>query len=142
MKSMTTKEFLDHKNLALIRLSTLTPVMGAKLDVELAKKGYDITVVYLEAGRSEPSIADLKDQVEGAIIALPKKKCADAVFAAALIGIPRLWIQDGCASQEALELCEERGVPVISNACVLMYAEPVKSVHAFHRWLWKLFGRL
>jgi len=25
---------------------------------------------------------------------------------------------------------------------VLMYAQPVKSVHAFHRGLWKVFGLL
>jgi hypothetical protein len=25
---------------------------------------------------------------------------------------------------------------------VLMYAQPVKSIHAFHRGLWKLFGQL
>ena len=26
--------------------------------------------------------------------------------------------------------------------CVLMYAQPVKSVHAFHRGIWKVFGQL
>jgi hypothetical protein len=26
--------------------------------------------------------------------------------------------------------------------CVMMYADPVQSVHAFHRWLAKSFGRL
>jgi hypothetical protein len=25
---------------------------------------------------------------------------------------------------------------------VMMYAEPVKSVHAFHRWVTRTFGRL
>ena len=142
METITTQEFLNHKNLALIRLSRITPVVGIKIDDELAKKGYDISVVYLEASNSEPTIADVKDQVEGAIIAVPKKNCADAVFVAALAEIPRLWIQNGCASKEAIALCEEECIPVVANACVLMYAEPVKSIHAFHRRLWKLFGKL
>lgn len=138
---MTTQEFLEHKNLALIRLSAQTPVMG-DMKKELIPKGYDISVVYLNAGTSDPTVADVRDGVEGAIISVPKSECAAAVQEAIDAGIPRLWIQSGCDSKEALALCEENDVQVIHGACVLMYAEPVRSVHAFHRGLARLFGRL
>jgi predicted CoA-binding protein len=140
--AMTTEEFLSHKKLALVRLSAGTPVMGAKMDEELRPKGYEVSVVYLSAGESDATLDDVKDKVEGAIISVPKTRCVDAVAEAIEAGIPRLWIQAGCDSKEAIALCEERGVPVIHGACVLMYAQPVTSVHAFHRWLVKLFGRL
>lgn len=138
---MTTQEFLDHKNLALLRLSAQTPVMG-DMKKELVPKGYDISLVYLNAGASDRTIADVKDDVEGAIISVPKSECAAAVKEAIDAGIPRLWIQAGSDSQEALALCQENGVPVIHGACVLMYAQPVQSIHAFHRGLWKIFGQL
>jgi predicted CoA-binding protein len=138
---MTTAEFLSHKKLALMRLSAQTPVMG-DMKKELVPKGYEISVVYLSAGETDPTIDQVKDKVEGVIISVPKSECAAAVRQAIDAGIPRLWLQSGCDSPEALALCEENGVPVIHKACVLMYAEPVKSVHGFHRGLWKMLGKL
>jgi uncharacterized protein len=140
--TMTTDEFLSHKKLALVRLSAQTPVMGAKINEELAPKGYEVSVVYLNAAESDATIDDVKDVVEGAIIAVPKSKCEAAVKEAIEAGIPRLWLQAGCDSKEAVALADEKGVPVIHGACVLMYAQPVQSIHSFHRGVWKVFGLL
>ena len=139
--TMTTEEFLSHKNLALIRLSAQPQVMG-DMKQELVPKGYQLPVVYLKAGESDPTIASGKDVVEGAIISVPNSECAAAVREAIDAGIPRLWLQAGCDSKEALALCDEKGVPVIHGACVLMYAQPVQSVHRFHRGIWKVCGLL
>jgi hypothetical protein len=139
--SMTTAEFLSHKKLALVRLSAQSPVMG-DMKKELVPKGYDVSVVYLVAGENDPTIDSVKDQVEGAIISVPRSECEAAVREAIEAGIPRLWLQSGCDSKEALALCEEKGVPVVHKACVLMYAEPVQSVHRFHRGIWKVCGLL
>ena len=57
-------------------------------------------------------------------------------------GITRLWPQAGSDSKEALALCEEKGVPVIHGACVMMYVQPVQSVHRFHRGIWTVCGLL
>lgn len=138
---MTTEEFLSHKKLALMRLSAQTPVMG-DMKKELVPKGYQVSVVYLNGGESDPTIAEVKDLVEGAIISVPRSECEAAVREAIEAGIPRLWVQSGCDSKEAIALCEEKGVPVIHGACVLMYAKPVQSVHAFHRCVWKVVGKL
>jgi uncharacterized protein len=135
--TMTTAEFLSHKKLALVRLSAQTQVMG-DMTKELVPKGYDVSVVYLNTGPLDPSIDSVKDVVEGAIISVPKSECEAAVREAIDAGIPRLWLQAGCDSKEALALCEEKGVPVVRGACVLMYAQPVQSVHRFHRGIWKV----
>jgi predicted CoA-binding protein len=140
--TMTTDEFLSHKKLALVRLSAGTPVMGAKMDEELRPKGYDVSLVYLHSSGTDATLEDVKDSVEGAIIAVPRTQCEAAVREAIDAGIPRLWLQSGCDSKEALALCEEKGVPVVHGACVLMYAQPVQSIHGFHRWLWKTLGML
>jgi predicted CoA-binding protein len=135
-------EFLSHKNLALVRDSPAKPVAGAKIDEELAKKGYQVSVVYLDDAVREPRLATLAAPVEGAMIAVSRKECEKAVREAAQAGVPRLWLQNGCESKEAIALAEEEGIPTVHGACVLMYAQPVESVHGFHRWLWKTFGLL
>jgi uncharacterized protein len=140
--AITTEEFLSHKKLALVRLSPQTPVMGVKMEDELRPKGYEMHIVYLNGTGSDATIADVKDKVEGAIIAVPKSECEAAVKETLEAGIPRLWLQSGCQTKEAVTLCEQKGIPVVEGACVLMYAQPVKSVHAFHRGLWKIFGLL
>jgi predicted CoA-binding protein len=135
-------EFLGYHKLALVRLSPTAMVAGVRIDDELKAKGYDITVVYLDDSVTEPRLANLKDPVDGVIIAVPKKYAEKAVKEAIDAGIPRIWIQNGCQTDAAVELCEQNGVPVVSGACVMMYSQPVGSFHAFHRWLWKTLGLL
>jgi uncharacterized protein len=134
-------EFLSHHDLALMRTSPDTPVRGARIDQELAAKGYKVTVVYVDESVAGPRLSALEDPVQGVIIAVRSDYCERAVREAIEAGIPRVWIQRGCESRSAIELCERNAVPVVYGECVLMYAEPVRSVHAFHRWLWKKLGR-
>ena len=135
-------EFLGHKRLALLRLSANTPVQGVRMDDELRPKGYEISVVYLDESGGGSRLAEVKDQVEGVIVAVPKKACERAVKEAIAAKMPRVWLQTGCETEEAVNLLEGSKIPVVSGACVLMYAEPVKSFHRFHRWIWKRLGLL
>jgi uncharacterized protein len=135
-------EFLSHKNLALVRPSPLILVRGGKIDEELRPKGYRITLVYLDGPEGTPKLGNLDEPVEGAVIAVPKDRAEQAVREAIEAKVPRLWIQNGCESQAALDLAATTGIPVVYGHCVMMYAEPVQSVHAFHRWVTKMFGGL
>lgn len=135
-------EFLSHKKLALLRLSSIVKVMGGRLDDELRPKGYEISVVYLAQGDPGPHLESVKDEVEGLIIATPKSECLLAVQEAVAAKMPRVWIQRGCESREGIELLQRHQIPVVYAECVMMYAEPVQSIHAFHRWLAKIFGKL
>ena len=135
-------EFLSHKDLALVRLSSTIPVRGGRIDDELGPKGYKISVVYLDGPEGTPKLGNLPQPVEAAIIAVPKDRSEQAVREAIEAKVPRLWIQNGCDSPAAVGLAEKNGVPLVYGHCVMMYAEPVKSVHGFHRWLAKVFGSL
>ena len=57
-------------------------------------------------------------------------------------GIKHLWIQQGAESDAAIEYCREHEINVVHGECILMFAEPVGSIHRFHRWLWGVFGKL
>lgn len=135
-------DFLANKRIALMRSTPAKAVQAGKIDEELAPKGYQVDVVYLDDAEGAQTLAGLPSPVEALIIAVPAKDSARAVRAALDAGVGRIWLQAGGASQEAIQLCEGSGVPTVHGACVLMYAEPVQSVHAFHRWLAGVFGRV
>ena len=135
-------DFLSHKKLAVLRWSSTVQVMGGRLDEELPPKGYEISLAYLQPDDPGQRLSDLNGKVEGVIVATPKKECLRAAEEVLAAKIPRVWIQNGCQSPEGVALLEQNGVPTVSDACIMMYAEPVTSVHAFHRWLAKIFGKL
>ena len=133
-------DFLSRKNLALVRASRKTPVRGVSISAELEARGYTIPVVYLD--EDAPALKDLKAPVEGVIISVPADLTEKAIRRVSDAKIPRVWIQRDSYSQPAVRLCKERGIEVVHGECVMMFAEPVKSFHAFHRWLWKVMGKL
>jgi predicted CoA-binding protein len=135
-------EFLSHKNLALIRAARAAKVRGVLIDEQLGSIGYTVAVAYLDEPEPVTRLRGPGKTAEGVIIAVPPPQAAQAVKLALDAGIPRVWLQNGCESKEAIALCEAKTVLVVHGACVLMYAEPVKSVHAIHRWVWKTFGLL
>jgi predicted CoA-binding protein len=56
--------------------------------------------------------------------------------------IENIWIQQGSETQSAIETCKKNDINPVTGECILMYSEPVKFPHNFHRWIWKIFGKL
>ena len=143
---MTTRaainDFLARKKLALIRSSRTKPVRGSSIDKELASRGFSVSVVYLDEQGKGATLKALNGSFDGVIIAVPAELSEKAVGQAVDAGIPRVWLQLGAESAPAIDLCIKKGITVVSGECILMFADPVKSYHAFHRWLWKLLGKL
>jgi predicted CoA-binding protein len=135
-------EFMAQKKLALVRASRKTPVSGFSIDKELGAKGYSVSVVYLDEDTPGSKLKDLKEPMGGVILAVPSDQTEKAVRQAIEAKITRVWMQKGSESKPAIKLCEEKGISVIYGECIMMFAEPVKSFHAFHRFLCKLFGKL
>ena len=135
-------EFFAREQLALVRASRKAKVLGCKVDKELGVKGYSVSVVYLDEDDPGSRLMDIQPPVGGVMIAVPRDQTEKAVQEAIKAKIPRIWIQEGSETPAAVKLCEENDISVIHGECILMFAEPVKSFHAFHRWIWKLLGKL
>jgi uncharacterized protein len=135
-------EFMARKKLALVRASRKTPIRGVSISKELEAKGYTIFLVYLDEEVSGSKLKDLKEPVGGVIIAVPANQTERAVLQAIEAKIPWVWMQKGSESVAAIRFCEDKKIQVIHGECVMMFAEPVKSFHAFHRWVWKSLGKL
>jgi predicted CoA-binding protein len=135
-------EFFAQDHLALMRPSPQTRVMGCKVDKELTAKGYNVSVLYLDDEECRSKLTDPAMPVGGLMIAVPRDQTEKAVREAIAAKVPRIWIQEGSETEAAIRLCQENGVSLIHGECILMFAEPVRSFHAFHRWIWKLLGKL
>ena len=141
------REFLSERRLALVGISRSGRKFGNSIFKDLNGKGYSIYPVHPEASTIQgkacyPGIADLPDKVGGVILVIPPAETEKVVRDVVKAGIPRVWMQQGSESEEAVRYCEANGVQVISGECVMMFAEPAAFPHRLHRWIRGLFGKL
>jgi len=127
------------------RVRTPGSKMGNAVIKELGAKGYTLYPIHPDADtvdgvKSYRTFADLPERVDAAFIAVAPAKTRAAVQQAHEAGVSRVWIQQGAHSPEADEYCATNGIEAVSRECILMFAEPVESIHKFHRFFKKLFG--
>lgn len=72
---------------------------------------------------------------------LPPSETENIVKEAKESGIKFIWMQQGSESENAINYCKENGIHVVAGKCILMFVEPVKSIHKFHRWIDKVTGK-
>jgi len=147
---MTTKTaveiFLIQKKLAVIGISRNKKKFGNVIYKELKSKGYDVYPVnpntaIIEGDKCYPDLKSLPDEVTGAVVVVPPAQSEKVIKSAYEKGIKNIWLQQGAHSDKAVEICEEKGMNYVKGECILMFAEPVTSIHKFHRWIWKLIGK-
>ena len=148
---MTTRsavdDFLSQKKIALAGVSRKGNKFGNAILKDLSGKGYEIFPVHPEAQeinetRCFASLNDLPNEVDGLITVVPPSETEKLVTEASEAGIKKIWMQQGSESPEVVSFCEEKGLSVIHGECILMFAEPAAWYHRFHRWIWKLLGKL
>jgi len=141
------EDFLGRKHLAVVGVSRSGKDFSNIAYRDLKRKGYRLVPVNphadsLEGERCFHRLSEIPDKPEGALVITNSSQTESVVRDAAEAGIRHLWLQQGCQSAGALELARQKGLSVVSGECILMFAEPVGSLHRFHRWVWKLLGRL
>lgn len=148
MTSKTSVEtFIAQKTLALAGASRSGKKFGNSVLKELTDRGYTVYPVHPEAEeidgqRCYASLKDLPEAVGGAVLVTKPTQTELLVRQAKEAGIPRVWMQKGAHSDDAVTFCRENGIDAVHDECILMFSDPVNGVHAFHRWLWKVFGKL
>ena len=55
--------------------------------------------------------------------------------------VKHIWIQNKSETQSAIDEALQNNINLIYKQCILMFAEPVKSIHGVHRFFTKLFGK-
>jgi predicted CoA-binding protein len=137
-------DFMSQRRLAVVGVSHNEKKFGNVVYRQFAKEGRTVYAVNagadeVEGTRCYHSLQELPEPVDGVVVAVKAERAADAVRDAIAAGVPRVWLQRGLGpssvSPEAVQLCKEHGVECIDGACVLMWDEPVRGGHRFHRVL-------
>ncbi len=141
------QEFVSQKTIAMAGLSRDEKSSSASMKKELQSKGYRILPVNPNAASiggetCYPNLAALPEKVGGVLIVTPVSQSEQVVRDAAALGISHVWLQRGAHSDAAAAACGELGLSAVSGKCIMMFAEPITSVHGVHRWFAKVFGTL
>jgi predicted CoA-binding protein len=140
-------DFVSQEILALVGVSRQSKKFGNYALRELTQRGYHVLPVHpvaeiIEGAKCYPSLSQLPEAVGGVVVIVPPTQTEKVVRDAVAAGIKRVWMQQGAASPEAIRFCRENGISEVHGECILMFAQPVKSFHNIHRWVWRLLGRL
>lgn len=143
----TIDNFLAQKKLAVVGVSRNKNKLGNIIFRTLKERGYLVYPINpnaetIEGAQCYPSLRKLPEPVDGIVINVPPGKTLDVLKSAQELNLRRVWLQQGSESNEVISFCMINKFEFISGHCILMFAEPVGFGHRFHRWLWKILGKL
>lgn len=139
------EQFFQSKAYGVVGVSRNSRKFGNAVFREMKKKGLAVFPVSKYLGKIEDApccarIADLPVEVESVVVVVHPQEATSIVSESHKKGIKNIWLQQGAESDEAIAYAEAHGMNLIHGQCILMFAEPVKSFHAFHRWINRLVG--
>jgi len=119
---------------------------GSAVYRTLKQQGFKVFAVHPEAESIEGDkcyrgFDQLPERVGGVVICVPPIQTEKVLEQVSAAGIQHVWLQQGAESYAAIRYCENHGIKVVHGHCIMMFAEPVESIHRFHRWVTKLFGK-
>jgi uncharacterized protein len=88
------------------------------------------------------SVLELPPEVRSVLTVVRPQQTELVVSDCARKGITAMWMQQGSQSPKAIADATAQGMTVVHGECILMFLEPVKSIHAFHRWFKRLLGKM
>ena len=124
-KKRAIDEFLQHDKIAVVGASNDRDKYGNKVFRRLVDRGLTVYPVNpqafsVEGATSYPSLKDLPEQVDGIVLVVPPSVTDKIVQEALDIGIERIWMQPGAESEEAIKLCQEKGICYIDRECIMV----------------------
>jgi predicted CoA-binding protein len=140
-------DFIASKRIAVLGMSRSGKKFGNMAGKELQAKGYEIFVVHPDATVIDgftcyPDLKILSGKIDSVWISIPPKNVPPVLEEAAQIGLKNIWLQQGAWSNEVQQTIDKLSLQVISKKCIMMYAQPVHSIHKFHRTIVGIFGGL
>ncbi len=139
------EKFLEPRKFAIAGVSRNEKKFGGAIFKELIEKSFDLYPVNPNAEEIQgikcyKSVKDLPEEVTHLLIVTPKTKTAGLANEAVEKGMEMVWIQQKSDTPEAIEILNKAGIPLVCKKCIMMFADPIKGFHSFHRSLVKLFG--
>ncbi len=141
------KSFVQLRRLAVVGVSRSPKKFGNTICKEMTARGYQVYGVNpcmsdFEGTKCYESLSALKGKVDGVVVCVSPRLVEGVLRETAELGLKHVWLQQGAGSHDAVEVGKDLGLSLVTGKCILMYAEPVRSIHCFHRFFVKLFGKL
>lgn len=138
--------FFQSKAYAVIGVSSDRRKFGNSVFRTMKQKGFTVYPVHpasetVEGEKCYRSVADLPPDVESMVTVVPPATTEGVIREGMTKGIRHVWMQPGSGSAAAAKIARDAGATVVEGDCILMFLEPVESIHALHRWIKKLFGK-
>lgn len=138
-------DFISSKKIAVVGMSRSGKKFGNMVGKELKLKGIEIFPVHPEVQEIDglscfPDLKSLAGKVDGVWISISPLKVNAVLEEAAEIGLKNIWLQQGSWSKEVQDTIDRLKLPVVTKKCIMMYTQPVHSVHKFHRTIKSIFG--
>lgn len=140
-------EFLQLRKIAVVGVSRNKDKFGNMIYRELRSAGYEVMAVnpnadMVEGDRCYAGLGALPVKPDGIILVVPPAQGIEIVEDAARSGIRNIWVQPGANSSQIDQRLSELDLVAVSGECIFLYLEPVKSVHAVHRFFRRIFGKM
>jgi len=145
----TIKSFLGQKRMAMIGVSREPKSIGASLFAEFVRRGHEVYPVNPNATemfgeRCFARVQEIQPPPDAALLLTSPAVTDSVVRDCAEAGIRRIWMYrgggQGAVSADAVEFCRTKGIELVPGQCPLMFLDPVRGVHRFHRFFVKLTG--
>ena len=137
--------FFTSEAFAVVGVSSNHRKFGSVIYREMRERGFNVYPVNPNINRLEdtkvfPSVMDLPEEVKSVVTVVPPDVTDEVIVECVEKGIRSVWMQQGSQSKEAIGFARKHNMSVVHGQCLLMFLEPVNSVHAVHRWFKKLVG--
>lgn len=147
VKKSLINEFLSISPIALYGMSRSEKKFGNHVLTKLSEMNKETFPIHHKADQIQgkkcwSSINEVKKPVRAAFISLPPKHTIQVVKELKNKAVNYIWLQPGAESDEVIAFCHENDMQVIHGLCIMMFLEPVESIHKFHRFFWRIFNKL
>ena len=118
-------EFMSQKRFAIVGATDDPEKYGCEIFKNLRKRGYEVYPVNprlkeLEGVRCYPALSDIPVKVDVVDIVVPPEVAEKVVREAKMLGLERIWLQPGAESEAAIEFCQDNGMKVVYDVCVML----------------------
>lgn len=138
-------QFLESKTIAIVGASRDKNKFGNHVLQALAKSQYEVLPINpncteINGIKCYTNLEQIEQKVESLLLLTPKNTTDEILEKAISKGVTNIWIQKESLSSNTIELANKSQTNIIVNQCILMFAEPVTSIHKFHRFCSKFIG--
>lgn len=139
-------QILAQKHIAVAGVSRNTKKFGYIVYDHLKKHGYQVyplnpNLTEVDGNPCYASVSALPPLVTALVTVTKPEVTRMLVKDAATKGINLVWLQQGSEDSLVMEAIRDAELSTVSKRCIMMFVEPVKSIHGFHRFIMKMFGK-